>query len=244
MSILDTPCCVLLGTGTAPGTRLSALLGAKEFALLDFWTTRCTRCPSALNKLDAAAAAGATPNVAFISVNLDDFEAARALTAGKWTNMLHVAVDEGAREVLKERLGMQAVPFYVLVSRGGLILASGAPKDVPVEHLRELLNGNCENIPSPPSPSTTGKAALGDAMQCVGGVCPLPRRKKAPLSPPAASECVNGVCPLPRRTPKTRSPLAPRNALAPVSQAAPVAPKPSSMQMSAPVYAFSMDEDF
>ncbi|CAN0552912.1 unnamed protein product, partial [Ectocarpus sp. 12 AP-2014] len=54
-------------------------------AVLDFWTTRCVRCPAALDALEglaAAAAAAATDDpVTYISVNLDSLEGAREMVS-------------------------------------------------------------------------------------------------------------------------------------------------------------------
>lgn len=56
--------------------------------ITDFWTTRCTNCPAALDSLDTMAEQ--RPSVRFISVNIDDADAAKALlekaaSEGRWT---------------------------------------------------------------------------------------------------------------------------------------------------------------
>ncbi|CAN0406699.1 unnamed protein product [Hapterophycus canaliculatus] len=55
--------------------------------LADFWTTRCTNCPAALDALDAIARQ--RPSVKFVGVNIDDASAARELVTqaaseGRW----------------------------------------------------------------------------------------------------------------------------------------------------------------
>jgi len=47
----------------------------------DFWTTRCVRCPAALDALDALAAA-ATDGTKYVSLNLDSLEGARGVVSG------------------------------------------------------------------------------------------------------------------------------------------------------------------
>lgn len=54
----------------------------------DFWTTRCTNCPAALDALDAIARE--RPSIAFVGVNIDDAGLARELVSraaseGRWT---------------------------------------------------------------------------------------------------------------------------------------------------------------
>lgn len=54
----------------------------------DFWTTRCTNCPAALDALDALARE--RPSVNYVGVNIDDASLARELVAkaaseGRWT---------------------------------------------------------------------------------------------------------------------------------------------------------------
>ncbi|CAN0240957.1 unnamed protein product, partial [Hapterophycus canaliculatus] len=57
----------------------------------DFWTTRCVRCPAALDALDglaataaASAGEGKTPDagaVTYVSLNLDSLEGARQMVS-------------------------------------------------------------------------------------------------------------------------------------------------------------------
>lgn len=47
----------------------------------DFWTTRCVRCPAALDALDALAAEEESGAVVYVSVNLDDLEGARKVVS-------------------------------------------------------------------------------------------------------------------------------------------------------------------
>lgn len=54
----------------------------------DFWTTRCTNCPDALERLDSISRERGS--IKFVGVNIDDIVKARQLlqeatSAGRWT---------------------------------------------------------------------------------------------------------------------------------------------------------------
>eukprot|EP00612_Vaucheria_litorea_P005011 CAMPEP_0171466110 /NCGR_PEP_ID=MMETSP0945-20130129/8994_1 /TAXON_ID=109269 /ORGANISM="Vaucheria litorea, Strain CCMP2940" /LENGTH=203 /DNA_ID=CAMNT_0011994001 /DNA_START=238 /DNA_END=849 /DNA_ORIENTATION=- len=88
-------------------------------------------------------------DIEFISVNLDDHDRSMAMIKSKnLTSMSHVSVNESTREILKVQLNMKSVPFLLLVSKNGKILASGNPKNLSMEHIKALTitnNGNREN---------------------------------------------------------------------------------------------------
>jgi Thioredoxin-like len=252
MSSLPSTTCRTLGSSAAPQTLLS-LIASRRFALLDFWTTRCTRCPAALDKLNALApSVREVHSIEFMSVNLDDHEGATALAAGKWENMQHVSVDEDTRELLKQALGMSSVPFYVIITSTGRILTAGSPKDVPVEQLAALLLADGENSkPFVPQeePAHTASSAAPAGGGCINGVCPLPRRAKKvkpveqqqqqrqPLRPTEQSESSNNIIPAVKLV-----------ASSPVKAAAPtpvaVTAAPVAAIAAASSYTFVLDEDF
>jgi hypothetical protein len=99
----------------------------------DFWTTRCTRCPEALDKLNDAAAAGNGDNentVQFISVCCDAMDGAREIldrdAEPLWDAMTgHYFMDVVHKERAKKLLGFNQVPFYVVFSEVGEILYTG-----------------------------------------------------------------------------------------------------------------------
>lgn len=220
--------CRVLGTEESSSqTTLDSVRGSCAYALFDCWTTRCTRCPAALDKLDSLAQwARSTHNVQFISINLDNHSKAGEIVEGKWQNMKHVSVDEDTREALKELLGMVSVPFYALVDgETSKIIIAGSPSVVRVEALGDLL---CQDLENRQPPTSIADPAGG----CVGDSCPLPRRQRrpvvetvevrqhqAPFTPLAqrpnttSSECTGESCPLPSRLRRTvvdiRKPLAP-----------------------------------
>jgi thiol-disulfide isomerase/thioredoxin len=251
MSSLPSTTCRILGNSAAPQTLLS-VVAPRRFALLDFWTRRCTRCPAALDKLNALApSAREAHSIEFVSVNLDDHEGATALAAGKWENMQHVSVDEDTREELKQALGMSSVPFYVIITSTGRILTAGSPKDVPVEQLAALLLADGENskpfVPQEePAHSSSSTAAAGGG--CVNGVCPLPRRAKKvkpveqqqrqPLGPAEQSESANNII----AAVKPEASSFPEKPAAPTPAAVTAAPAADAAASSS--YTFVLDEDF
>jgi thiol-disulfide isomerase/thioredoxin len=253
MSSLPSTTCRILGNSDAPQTLLS-VIAPRRFALLDFWTTRCTRCPAALDKLNTLApSAREAHSIEFVSVNLDDHEGATALAAGKWENMQHVSVDGDTREVLKQALGMSSVPFYVIITSTGRILTAGSPKDVPVEQLAALLLADGENskpfVPQEePAHSSSSTAAAGGG--CVNGVCPLPRRAKKvkpveqqqqqrqPLGPAEQSESANNII----AAVKSEASSFPEKPAAPAPVVVTAAPAAATAASSS--YAFVLDEDF
>ncbi|KAG5183962.1 hypothetical protein JKP88DRAFT_219982 [Tribonema minus] len=125
-------------------------------ALFDFWTTKCTRCPAALQHLNTnARSLAAGHGVKCVAVNLDDCAAARDIVAGL-NNVVHVAVAETEREHLKRLLNMKSVPHYVLLSKGSIVAQGKSVDFVDFDSF-----GNTTPMP-----------------ECVGGVCTISSRKQ------------------------------------------------------------------
>jgi hypothetical protein len=107
------------------------------FYFKDFWTTRCTRCPAALDKLQALAsnsnADDRYANVQFISICCDSLDGAREIIDRdddiKWPDVQHYFMSVEDKETAKQVLGFAAVPFYVFVSETGEITQSGNKVD-------------------------------------------------------------------------------------------------------------------
>ncbi|CAN0118232.1 unnamed protein product, partial [Discosporangium mesarthrocarpum] len=110
----------------------------------DFWTTRCTNCPAALDSLDELAAL--CPSASFVAVNIDGTDAAAATlvlesaSEGRWTRLKKVHLAEEDKERAKALLGMRVVPFYVIVNQGGAIVRSGTWKAVALTTPQDLEN--------------------------------------------------------------------------------------------------------
>lgn len=86
----------------------------------DFWTTRCTRCPAALDQLDERAQKH--PDVTFLSVCCDKLDGARSILEAadepRWSNVQHYYMAPDDKEAAKTILGFSSVPFYVVVNEG------------------------------------------------------------------------------------------------------------------------------
>jgi thiol-disulfide isomerase/thioredoxin len=105
----------------------------------DFWTTKCTRCPDALDKLDKMAQDPQYANVQFISICCDNCDGAREIidkeTERRWQHVSHYFMEPGDKEKAKKILGFKAVPFYVVVNAQGEITQMGGSKKIDFERI-------------------------------------------------------------------------------------------------------------
>lgn len=105
-----------------------------SFPILDFWTTKCTRCPDALDKLNQMAQDPKYSNVQFISICCDKCDGAREIiekdTELKWQYMLHYFMEYNDKENMKKILGFKSVPFYVILNEYGIIEQMGNSKSI------------------------------------------------------------------------------------------------------------------
>lgn len=103
----------------------------------DFWTTKCTRCPDALDNLDSMAVRPEYSNVKFTSIVLDECDGARNIIEQtyepRWKNMDHFYMDKEYKETAKAALGFNQVPFYVVLNEKGEITQKGRKKDIDFE---------------------------------------------------------------------------------------------------------------
>lgn len=103
----------------------------------DFWTTKCTRCPDALDKLDDMAQDPMYENIQFISICCDKLDGARDIIEKeeelRWQNVSHYFMSKDDKETAKKILGFQQVPFYVVLDEEGKIQQSGSGKQVDFE---------------------------------------------------------------------------------------------------------------
>ncbi len=107
---------------------------------LDFWTTKCTRCPDALDSLDTMATLPQYANVNFTSIVLDGCDSARNIIEEpdkkpRWHNINHYYMDKDYKELAKETLGMKQVPFYVVLNEYGEIVQKGSKKQVDFDNI-------------------------------------------------------------------------------------------------------------
>lgn len=113
-------------SGHEKPTSLRDLL-TKNFLVVDFWTTRCTRCPAALTKLNEFALSkknnGAA--VSFVTVNLDG-DGGKGLMADDWPDLPHAYVDDfETKEAFKAAFDFASVPLLVVLSSDGAVAYNG-----------------------------------------------------------------------------------------------------------------------
>jgi len=107
--------------------------------VIDFWTTRCTQCPDALDKLDDMAQDPKYKDVQFISICCDKLDGARDFIERdddlRWQNVNHYFMDKDDKETAKKLLGFKQVPFYVVMDENGSITQSGSGRQVDFEEV-------------------------------------------------------------------------------------------------------------
>mmetsp|Transcript_81780 Transcript_81780/g.122855 ORF Transcript_81780/g.122855 Transcript_81780/m.122855 type:complete len:200 (-) Transcript_81780:162-761(-) len=107
--------------------------------VIDFWTTKCTRCPDALDKLDNMAQDPKYENVQFISICCDKLDGARDIIEKdndlRWQNVSHYFMDKQNKEEAKKILGFRSVPFYVVLDENGSITQSGNGKAIDFDEV-------------------------------------------------------------------------------------------------------------
>ena len=104
------------------------------FLFSDFWTTKCTQCPDALDKFDIMAQDPKYKDVQFISICCDKLDGARNIIERdddlRWQNVNHYFMDKDNKELAKKMLGFKQVPFYVVMDENGEITQSGSGRQV------------------------------------------------------------------------------------------------------------------
>lgn len=115
-------------------TTLGALAGGQPL-VLDFWHTRCVRCPEALSKLDTMATKHTGVTFAACALSLgSETEGTQdqvlELLEGQWEHLTHLYMTFEQKERAKEMFGFKAVPFCTVFSSDGALRFMGEPKDV------------------------------------------------------------------------------------------------------------------
>ncbi|CAM9334266.1 unnamed protein product [Scytosiphon promiscuus] len=220
--------------GAVENTRLGALRDSKT-TVYDFWTTRCTNCPAALDALDAIARQ--RPSVKFVGVNIDDAVAAgelinQAASEGRWTGLTHAHLAEDEKEKAKDILGMKTVPFYVVVSEDGTVLRHGSAKVLPLKSAEFLDSVLADGAPGGAGndrkdgvqhATDENDASAANVAPATAAAAAAPAVAKGKSSAPPM-ECEGGVCKLVRK-PKKKAPagVAPEEAAAAAETTSPAA---------------------
>lgn len=128
------------------------LLCRFRFFLIDFWTTKCTRCPDALDKLDNMAQDPKYENVQFVSICCDKLDGAREIIDqeddSRWQNVNHYFMEQKDKEEAKKILGFKSVPFYVVLDESGNIQQLGNQKKIDFDEVPGVVRPEPEPTPT------------------------------------------------------------------------------------------------
>lgn len=106
---------------------------------LDFWTTKCTNCPAALDELNILANDERYQQIKFASICCDSCDGARNIIdqndTPRWDKMSHYFMEHEYKELAKSMLGFKQVPFYVVVNVKGEIVQMGSKKHIDFDNL-------------------------------------------------------------------------------------------------------------
>eukprot|EP01051_Picozoa_sp_SAG22_P023168 SAG22_NODE_5858_length_941_cov_1.587886_1_plen_158_part_10 len=132
--VVGTQCPVLPVTDLATGAETTiAELAAGKVALVDFWTTKCVRCPQAIEKLNAKAPKHA--DIAFFTICCELSDVANNADVAKeiveeeeWEELTHTFMKFETKEAMKLHFGFKSVPHYVVIDQAGTILHNVSTK--------------------------------------------------------------------------------------------------------------------
>ena len=119
---------------TGEASTLHAFRAGKPL-VLDFWNTRCTRCPAALTKLDMVAPQHPEVTFAACALSLGSTtegtqEQVLELLEDQWENLSHLYMGFDDKEAAKKEFGFKELPFSVVYSAEGEVLFQGHPQDI------------------------------------------------------------------------------------------------------------------
>ena len=152
------------GNGQQEPQSLTALRAGRAM-VLDFWTSKCVKCPAALERLNEEAEEVDGTAVVYVSCALSQGEGNKALVAdmvGDWEHLTHTFMDLENKEAAKKAFGFAAVPFYVVVSREGVVLGKGDPK--AVDHVKLLAAADAGEAQSEQAASSPSSAPSAQAQ--------------------------------------------------------------------------------
>jgi thiol-disulfide isomerase/thioredoxin len=103
--------------------------------VLDFWHTKCVKCPAAISHLDEVAPKH--PGVTFAACALSlgsETEGTQdqvlELLEGQWENLQHLYMNFDDKEAAKKEYDFKLLPFTVVFSAEGSVLFKGNPMDI------------------------------------------------------------------------------------------------------------------
>lgn len=124
------------------------MLTRSTFYATDFWTTKCTNCPDALDNLNDLAADERYKDVKFVSICCDSCDGARDIIEKndrpRWHRVSHFFMDHEHKEEAKRILGFKQVPFYVVLNKEGEIVQTGSKKYINFNNLPGMVQPKVE----------------------------------------------------------------------------------------------------
>jgi thiol-disulfide isomerase/thioredoxin len=108
-----------IGPAGKLGDRVTLAATRGKVTVVDFWATWCGPCLAAMPRLEKLSRSH--PDVAVLTVNLDDPAAARALFDERGYTMQLLA-DDGD---VSQRYGVSSIPHTVVIDRGGIVRDAG-----------------------------------------------------------------------------------------------------------------------
>ena len=184
---------------TGEASTLAAVRGDAPL-VLDFWHTRCVKCPEAITRLDAKAAQhpGVTFAACALSLGSEDEgtqEQVLELLQDQWENMKHLYMTVEEKELAKKQFGFKAVPFCVVFGADGSVLFQGDPSAVDLSTVfdAEQAASKLEAISLGGSPTSVLNPDGGDeapskpsveagGLPGGGGACQgLPGQRRGPV---------------------------------------------------------------
>ena len=143
----------------------------------DFWTTRCPRCPAALDALNTFAGGWDQKErpTLFLSIccgsgTQDDEEAGQdAVEEGEWHELTHAYVTADTKQVCKDAFGFAAVPYYVISSKDGRVRFTGGTSEFSARVIQSTLNDATRPVDGPPTAynrESTHSVSLSGAAAC------------------------------------------------------------------------------
>lgn len=107
---------------------LHLLTKGRRAVVIDCWTTRCEKCPAALDALNSVAETYRhDDSVYFLALQLDsDVEMAHeVIEEHEWNYLHHGRLMEVTKEGLKKLFGFSQVPYYIVAVENQVVMASG-----------------------------------------------------------------------------------------------------------------------
>lgn len=140
-----------------------SLVSNAHITLADFWTTKCTNCPEALDNLNTLATDERYKNIKFASICCgadhkctDVRNILEKEDNPRWDRISHYFMDFDGKEEAKKALGFKQVPFYVVLNDEGEIVMMGSKKYIDFDNLPGMVHPTpikvekkAESVPSP-----------------------------------------------------------------------------------------------